>query len=34
MVRPRISAYLGSSRRLAFSDEGIFRHYEELDAVH
>ena len=33
-VRPRISAYLGSSRRLAFSEEGIFRHYEELDAVH
>jgi glutathione S-transferase len=31
-VRPRISAYLASPRRLAFSKEGIFRHYEELDA--
>jgi glutathione S-transferase len=32
-VRPRISAYLASPRRVAFSEEGIFRHYEELDAV-
>ena len=32
--RPRISAYLASPRRLAFSEEGIFRHYEELDAGH
>jgi glutathione S-transferase len=30
--RPRISAYLASPRRLAFSEEGIFRHYDELDA--
>ena len=29
--RPRIAAYLGSPRRLAFSEEGIFRHYGELD---
>jgi glutathione S-transferase len=32
--RPRISAYPASPRRLAFSEEGIFRHYEELDAGH
>jgi glutathione S-transferase len=31
--RPRISAYLASPRRLPFNDEGIFRHYEELDAA-
>jgi glutathione S-transferase len=30
--RPRIAAYLASSRRIAFNDEGIFRHYPELDA--
>jgi len=30
--RPRIAAYLASPRRLAFSEEGIFRHYDELDA--
>jgi glutathione S-transferase len=29
--RPRIAAYLGSERRLPFSEEGIFRHYAELD---
>lgn len=29
--RPRIAAYLASSRRLPFSEEGIFRHYQELD---
>ncbi|HEY4345116.1 MAG TPA: glutathione S-transferase family protein [Parvibaculum sp.] len=29
--RPRIGAYLESSRRLPFSEEGIFRHYPELD---
>jgi glutathione S-transferase len=33
-VRPRISTYLASARRIAFSEEGIFRHYEELDARH
>ncbi|HVJ54699.1 MAG TPA: glutathione S-transferase [Aliidongia sp.] len=29
--RPRIKAYLGSPRRLAFSNDGVFRHYSELD---
>ncbi|CAN7462172.1 glutathione S-transferase [Rhizobium sp. LjRoot30] len=29
--RPKIKAYLGSERRLAFSEAGIFRHYPELD---
>lgn len=31
-ARPRISAYLASPRRLAFNENGIFRHYPELDA--
>jgi glutathione S-transferase len=30
--RPRIAAYLASPRRLAFNEDGIFRHYRELDA--
>ena len=30
--RPRIAAYLASPRRIAFNEEGIFRHYPELDA--
>ena len=30
-VRPRIAAYLASERRLPFGEEGIFRHYGELD---
>ena len=30
--RPRIAAYLGSDRRIAFNQSGIFRHYKELDA--
>jgi glutathione S-transferase len=30
--RPRIAAYLASPRRLPFSEQGIFRHYRELDA--
>jgi glutathione S-transferase len=30
-TRPRIAAYLASPRRLPFSEEGIFRHYAELD---
>jgi glutathione S-transferase len=30
--RPRIRAYLESERRIAFNEQGIFRHYEELDA--
>ena len=29
--RPRIVRYLNSGRRIAFNNEGIFRHYEELD---
>jgi glutathione S-transferase len=29
--RPRIKAYLASNRRLPFNEEGIFRHYPELD---
>jgi glutathione S-transferase len=32
--RPRIAAYLASPRRIAFNDEGIFRHYPELDTAH
>jgi glutathione S-transferase len=31
-ARPRIAAYLASERRLPFNQEGIFRHYPELDA--
>jgi glutathione S-transferase len=29
--RPRIAAYLASPRRIPFNQEGIFRHYAELD---
>ncbi|HEY8033110.1 MAG TPA: glutathione S-transferase C-terminal domain-containing protein, partial [Methylocella sp.] len=29
--RPRIRAYLESDRRIAFNEQGIFRHYPELD---
>ncbi|MGH6847681.1 MAG: glutathione S-transferase C-terminal domain-containing protein, partial [Methylocella sp.] len=29
--RPRIHAYLNSDRRIAFNEQGIFRHYPELD---
>jgi glutathione S-transferase len=29
--RPRIAAYLASPRRLPFNEDGIFRHYPELD---
>ncbi len=28
----RLAAYLDSDRRIAFNEEGIFRHYPELDA--
>ena len=31
-ARPRIAAYLASERRLPFNQDGIFRHYPELDA--
>jgi len=30
--RPNIKAYLSSDRRIAFNEDGIFRHYKELDA--
>jgi glutathione S-transferase len=29
--RPRVGAYLASGRRIAFNEQGIFRHYPELD---
>jgi glutathione S-transferase len=29
--RPNIKAYLASDRRIAFNQDGIFRHYKELD---
>jgi glutathione S-transferase len=29
--RPRIRRYLASNRRIPFNEEGIFRHYPELD---
>jgi len=31
MARPRIAAYLASPRRLPFNEDGIFRHYPELE---
>jgi glutathione S-transferase len=31
--RPQLAAYLASPRRLAFNEDGIFRHYPELDAA-
>ncbi|HVH46874.1 MAG TPA: glutathione S-transferase [Labilithrix sp.] len=31
--RPRVAAYLGSTRRVPFSEQGIFRYYPELDAA-
>jgi glutathione S-transferase len=30
-ARPNIRAYLASDRRIAFNEDGIFRHYRELD---
>ncbi|HSV17255.1 MAG TPA: glutathione S-transferase C-terminal domain-containing protein, partial [Casimicrobiaceae bacterium] len=30
-ARPRIAAYLASPRRIAFNEDGIFRHYRALD---
>jgi glutathione S-transferase len=30
-ARPRVAAYLASERRLPFNEQGIFRHYPELD---
>jgi glutathione S-transferase len=29
--RPGIKKYLASKRRIAFNEDGIFRHYPELD---
>ena len=31
-TRPRIADYLASDRRIPFNENGIFRHYKELDA--
>jgi glutathione S-transferase len=31
--RPRIAPYLGSERRIPFNQDGIFRHYPELDGT-
>jgi glutathione S-transferase len=31
--RPRLAAYLASSRRLAFNQHGLFRYYPELDVA-
>jgi glutathione S-transferase len=31
-ARPRVAAYLASERRIPFNQQGIFRHYPELDA--
>jgi glutathione S-transferase len=31
--RPRIAAYLDSERRLPFNEQGVFRHYPELDTL-
>ena len=30
--QPRVAAYLRSDRRIAFNEQGIFRHYPELDS--
>jgi glutathione S-transferase len=30
-ARPNIKAYLASDRRIPFNEDGIFRHYKELD---
>jgi glutathione S-transferase len=32
-VLPGVRAYLKSGRRLPFNEDGIFRHYPELDAA-
>jgi glutathione S-transferase len=31
-LRPNIKAYLASQRRIPFNEDGIFRHYKELDS--
>ena len=30
-ARPNVKAYLASERRIPFNEDGIFRHYKELD---
>jgi glutathione S-transferase len=30
-LRPNIAAYVASKRRIPFNEDGIFRHYPELD---
>ncbi len=32
-ARPLVAAYLKSARRIPFNEQGIFRHYPELDAA-
>ena len=32
-VRPRITAYLKSARRIPFNEQGVFRYYPELEAA-
>jgi len=32
-ARPNLAAYVASPRRLPFNEQGIFRHYRELDAA-
>ncbi len=32
-ARPRVAAYLQSARRIPFNEQGVFRHYPELDAA-
>jgi glutathione S-transferase len=32
-ARPGIARYLDSARRIAFNEDGIFRHYPELDVA-
>ena len=32
-ARPRVAAYLKSTRRIASNEQGIFRHYPELDVT-
>jgi glutathione S-transferase len=32
-ARPGVAAYLASDRRIPFNEDGIFRHYPELDAA-
>lgn len=32
-ARPRIAGYLASKRRIPFNEDGVFRHYPELDPL-